>query len=194
MSGYPTYPANLCLLLFGGELAKYSSDFGEAIDQPVESAHGAIDFGKRAPEHFEDMLSGLDSVEGTGQISLDRGGHRGFGQRQEGEGLPATGAATATNANPVAMRIVCLLAAASVTDDRIAFTNGASPQNGLGAACGPIGFDLARRDGKWDKENRSSLELCPGVDVPRSEPEAKLLPLIRKSQLEKNNAPRLQLS
>jgi hypothetical protein len=44
--------------------------------------------------------------------------------RQEGEGLPATGAATATDANPVVMRIVRLLAAAAVTDDRIAFTNG----------------------------------------------------------------------
>ena len=81
--------------------------------------------------------------------------------RQEGEGLSATGAATATDANPVVMLIVRLLAAASVTDDRIAFTNGASPQNGLGTACGPIGFELVRRDGKWDKENRTSWELCP---------------------------------
>ena len=111
--------------------------------------------------------------------------------RQEGEGLSATGAATATDANPVVMRVVRLLAAASVTDDRIALTNGASPQNGLGTACGPIGFELVRRDGKWDKENRSSLELCPGVDLPRSEPEAELLPLIRKSQLEENTASRL---
>lgn len=112
--------------------------------------------------------------------------------RQEGEGLPATGAATATDANPVVMLIVRLLAAASVTDDRIAFTNGASSQNGLGTACGPIGFELVRRDGKWDKENRSSLELCPGIDRPRSEPEAELLPLKRKSQLEENTASRLQ--
>ena len=112
--------------------------------------------------------------------------------RQEGEGLPATGAATATDANPVVMLIVRLLAAASVTDDRIAFTNGTSPQNDPGTACGPIGFELVRRDGKWDKENRSSLELCPGVDLPRSEPEAELLLLKRKSQLEENNASRLQ--
>src|SRR5688572_24433891 len=87
-----TYPANLCPLLFGGELAKYSSDFGEPIDQPVEGAHRAIDFGKRAPEHFKDMLSGLDSMNGAGQIGLDRGGHRGFGQRQEMPGLGANGA------------------------------------------------------------------------------------------------------
>jgi hypothetical protein len=81
--------------------------------------------------------------------------------RQEGEGLPATGAATATDANPVVMLIVSLLAAASVTDDRIAFTNGASPQNTFGTACSPIGFELVRRDGKWDKENRTSWELGP---------------------------------
>ena len=66
-----------------------------------------------------------------------------------------------------------------MTDDRIALTNRASPQNGLGTACGPIGFELVR-DGKWDKENRSSWELCPGVDLPRSEPEAELLLLNRK--------------
>jgi hypothetical protein len=64
------------------------------------------------------------------------------------------------------MLIVRLLAAASVTDDRIAFTNGASPQNGLGTACGPIGFEPVRLDGKRDKENRSSLELCPARTPP----------------------------
>ena len=114
--------------------------------------------------------------------------------RQEREGLLASGAATATDANPVVMLIVRLLAAASVTDDRIAFTNRTSPQNDPSTACGPIGFELVRLDGKRDKENRSSLELCPAVDLPRSEPEAELLPLIRKSQLEKNNASRLQVS
>jgi hypothetical protein len=73
--------------------------------------------------------------------------------------------------------VVRLLATASVTDDRIAFTNGASPQDDFGAARGPIRFELVRRDGKWDKKNRSSSELCPsGVDLPRSEPEAELLP------------------
>ena len=81
--------------------------------------------------------------------------------RQEGEGLPAPGAATATDVNPVVILIVRLLAAASVTDDRIVFTNGTSPQNDFGTACGPIGFELVRRDRKWDKENRTSWELCP---------------------------------
>jgi hypothetical protein len=54
------------------------------------------------------------------------------------------------------MLIVGLLAAASMADDRIAFTNGASPQNDFGAVPGPVVFDLARRRGKWDKDNRSS--------------------------------------
>jgi uncharacterized protein YaeQ len=40
---------------------------------------------------------------------------------------------------PVVMLIVRLLAAASMTDDRIAFTSGASPQDDFGAARGPIG-------------------------------------------------------
>ena len=98
-------------------------------------------------------------------------------QRQEGEGLPATGAATAPDPDPIVMFIVRLLAAASMADDRIAFTSGASPQDDFGAARRPIGFELVRRDGKWDKQNRSSSGLCPsGVDLPRSEPEAELLP------------------
>ncbi len=81
--------------------------------------------------------------------------------RQEGEGLPATGAATATDANPIVVFIVRLLAAASVANDRIAFTSGAAPQDEFGAASGPIRFELVRRDGRWDKQNRSSSGLCP---------------------------------
>ena len=75
--------------------------------------------------------------------------------RQKGEGLPATGAAAAADANPVMMLVVCLLAAAAMADDRIVLTNGALPQNGLGTAGGPIRFQLVRRDGKWDKQNRT---------------------------------------
>jgi hypothetical protein len=81
--------------------------------------------------------------------------------RQEGEGLPATGAAATADANPVVMFVVCLLAAASMADDRILLTNGALPQNDLGTAGRPIGFQLVGRDGKWDKENRTLWELCP---------------------------------
>jgi len=88
------------------------------------------------------------------------------------------------------MLIVRLLAAASMADDRIAFANWASPQHGVGAACRPIGLEqLVRRDGKWDKQNRTSLGLCPsGVDPPRSRPEAELLPSETKIQLEENTA------
>ncbi len=84
-------------------------------------------------------------------------------QREEREGLPATGAATAPDADPVVMLIVRLLAAVSMADDRIALTHRASPQDDFGAARGPIRFELVRRDGKWDKQNRTSLELCSGI-------------------------------
>ena len=98
-------------------------------------------------------------------------------QWKKGEGLPATRTATATDADPVVMLIMGLLAAASMADDGIAFTSGASPQDNFGAPRGPLRFELVRRDGKWDKQNRSSLELCPsGIDLLRSEPEAELLP------------------
>src|SRR2546425_9672674 len=79
----------------------------------------------------------------------------------------------------------CLLAAASVADDRISFTCRASPVDDLVAVSGPVRFKRVRRGRKWDKENRSSLGLCPwalppGVDLLRSEPEAELL-LLNKS-------------
>jgi hypothetical protein len=78
------------------------------------------------------------------------------------------------------MLIVRRLAAASMADDRIAFTKGAAPQDHFGALFGPIGFELVRRGGKWDKKNRSSSGLCPGIDLPRTEPEAEPLLLKRK--------------
>ena len=99
-------------------------------------------------------------------------------QRKEGEGLPATVAEAAPDPNPVVMLIVRLLATAPVADDRVACTNGASPQDDLNAAFGPIGFELVGRGAKWDKENRGSRGLCPGVDPPRSESEA--VPLLLK--------------
>jgi len=79
---------------------------------------------------------------------------------------------SATGLDAVVMLIVSLLAAVSVTNDRIAFTNGALPQDDVGALCSPIGLELGRRAGKWDKENHRSWGLCPGVNLPRSEPEA----------------------
>jgi len=101
-------------------------------------------------------------------------------QGQEGEGLPAIGAATAPDPNPVVMLIVGLLAAVSVANDRIVFTDRASSQDDLGAVPGPVGFELVRRGGKWDKKNRRSWGLHPGADPPRSEPEAEPLLLKRK--------------
>jgi hypothetical protein len=78
--------------------------------------------------------------------------------------------------------IVRLLAATSVANDQIASTKRASPQDDFRAACRPIGFELVWRDGKWDKQNRTSSGLCPsGVDLPRSEPEAELLPPEQKN-------------
>jgi hypothetical protein len=104
----------------------------------------------------------------------------GVGERKQwkkGEGLPATGAATATDPDPVVVFIVRLLAAASMADDRIAFTSGASPHDAVGAVRDPLCFELVCRDAKWDKQNRSSWSSAlPGVDLPRSEPEAELLP------------------
>jgi hypothetical protein len=111
---------------------------------------------------------------------------------QEGEGFPATGATTAMDSDPIMVFIMRLLAAASMADDRVAFTLGASPQDDLVAAFGPIRFELVRRGRKWDKENRSSWGLCLGSDLPRSQPEAGPLLLKRKSQLEENNAARLR--
>jgi hypothetical protein len=84
-------------------------------------------------------------------------------QGQEGEGLPATGAAAAPNPNPVVMFIVRLLAPATVTDDGIAFANGAASRKNLVAVFGPIGFELVRRGGKWDKNNRGSSGSAPAL-------------------------------
>ena len=77
-------------------------------------------------------------------------------RRKEGGGLPATVAKAAPDPNPVVMFIVRLLAAASVTDDRIIFANRASPQYDLVAVARPIGFELVRWGGKWDKKNRGT--------------------------------------
>ena len=75
--------------------------------------------------------------------------------------------------NPIMMRIVRLLAAASVADDRLPLTYRASPQD-LVAVLLPLTFKLVRRRRKWDKENRSRWGSATDVDLPRSEPEAEL--------------------
>jgi len=90
-------------------------------------------------------------------------------------------AVTATDGDPVVMLIVRLLAASSVTGDRIALTNGTSSQDDVGALFGPIRIELVRGDRKWGKKNRGSSGLRPGVDLPRSEPEAEPLLLKKNS-------------
>jgi len=72
-------------------------------------------------------------------------------RRQEGEGLPTTGAETATDPNPVVLLVVGLLAPTPVANDRIALTNGTAAQDDVGALFGPIGSTLALRGGKRDK-------------------------------------------
>jgi hypothetical protein len=86
--------------------------------------------------------------------------------RQGSRGLLAIGAAPATDLNPIVMLIMRLLGAAPVADDRIAFTNGAAPQDHLDALFGPIGFELVRRGGKWDKRTvRSSWPVDSDLPV-----------------------------
>ncbi len=113
-------------------------------------------------------------------------------QREKGEGFLATGTATAPDPDPIVVFIVRLFAAVSMADDRIALANRASPQDDFGAARGPIRFELVRRDAKWDKQNRTSLELCPGLtcqDLSRKRSSF----LLTKIQLKENNPSRLQL-
>jgi hypothetical protein len=99
----------------------------------------------------------------------------GVGRRERGEqceGLPAARTKSASDSNPVVMLVVSLLAPATVADDGITFANRASPQHDVLAVASPASFELVCRGRKWDKENRSSWGLTPGVDPPRSQPEA----------------------
>ena len=76
--------------------------------------------------------------------------------RKEGEGLPAINTLAAMYPNPVVILVVSLLAAAAVTNDRIAFTKRASAYDDLVAVFRPAGCKLIRREGNWDKEDRTS--------------------------------------
>ena len=77
-------------------------------------------------------------------------------QGKQGESLPTTLAEAAPDRNPVVMFVVRLLATATVTDDGIAFTNRAAPQQSVLAVAIPIGFDLVWRGRKCDKKDRGS--------------------------------------
>jgi hypothetical protein len=101
-------------------------------------------------------------------------------------------AVTATDWDPVVMLIVRLLAASSVTGDRIALTNGTSSQDDVGALFGPIRIELVRGDRKWDKKNRGSSGFRPGVDLTQIGAGSGAPPPEEKLQLEENNASRPQ--
>ena len=58
--------------------------------------------------------------------------------------------------NPVVILVVRLLPAAAMTNDRIPFTKRASAYDDLVAVFRPVGGKLVRRDGNWDKVDRTS--------------------------------------
>ena len=89
-----TYPANLCPLLFGGEIAEFGSDLGEAVGQTIECGRGSVTgVGQRTPKHFHDVLSDLKCLKGAGQIWLEAdSGRSGSGRRYKMPRLGASGA------------------------------------------------------------------------------------------------------
>ena len=71
----------------------------------------------------------------------------------------------APDPDPIMMFVMSLLAAAAVTNDRVAQTDRASAQDNFRTRLGPIGFEVVMRGRKWDKENREYGGLCPGSDL-----------------------------
>jgi hypothetical protein len=92
--------------------------------------------------------------------------------RKKREGHPAISAAAAMDPNPVVILVVRLLKAPAMTNDRIPFTKRASAYDDLVAVFRPVGGKLVRRDGNWDKVDRTSqgFRLC--LRPPRSSTEA----------------------
>src|ERR1051325_3021942 len=77
-------------------------------------------------------------------------------QGQEGNRLTARLADTAPDLNPIMVFVMGLFAAATMANDRVSQTNGASA-NDLPSACdSPIGFQVALRCRKCDKDNRTN--------------------------------------
>ena len=69
VSGWPVYPANLCLVLRDIEFAGKREDFGKPIGKAVEIAsHRTV--GQSAAEHFHDMLRGAQRVKDAVEIGL----------------------------------------------------------------------------------------------------------------------------
>jgi len=73
---------------------------------------------------------------------------------QEGERLPTQIAEASANRNPIVIFVVRLFPATPMADDRIAQTNRTLTQDRSWTRFGPIGFEVALRCGKWDKEDR----------------------------------------
>ena len=86
-------------------------------------------------------------------------------RRQEGERLPAQIAGASADPDPIMLFIMRLLAAATVTDDRVLQTDRASAQDNFRTRLSPIGFEVVMCGRKWDKENRDHGGLCVGSDL-----------------------------
>ena len=83
--------------------------------------------------------------------------------RQEGEGLVARPAPAPANRNPIVIFVVRLFPATPMADDRIAQTNRALTQDRSSTRFDPIGFEVALRCRKWDKEDRVNRGFAPGA-------------------------------
>jgi hypothetical protein len=75
---------------------------------------------------------------------------------QEGNRLATNIAEPTPNPNPVVVFVMSLFLAAAMTYDRIATTNGAPARDAFCAGLRPIGFRLALRRAKCDKDNRGN--------------------------------------
>src|ERR1041384_4843580 len=103
-------------------------------------------------------------------------------QGQEGNRLTARLADTAPDLNPIMVFVMGLFAAATMANDRVSQKNGA-PANDLPSACdSPIGFQVALRCRKCDKDNRTNA-LGPALAkvMTQRDPSPP-----QKNQLEKN--------
>ena len=67
--------------------------------------------------------------------------------RKKREGHPTINATATMDPNPVVMLVVSLLAATTVTNDRIVLTKRTSAYDDLVAVLRPVGCNLVRRDG-----------------------------------------------
>jgi hypothetical protein len=85
--------------------------------------------------------------------------------RQEGDRLAARLADTSPDRNPVMIFIMSLLATPTMANDRVQQTNWALADEPFSACLRPIGWQVALRSGKWDKDNRGKWDSAPGADL-----------------------------